>query len=308
MFSRTIWALGLLLALAMPSAWAQDAAPAASKNRMIMTWVPPYGIQNSIDQLNTKYGNAGPYNGITQLGLQFWVPTSTGGLARATRYGTITDDTIKQFIKWGHRNGVKVVLTVFNGENDFDWSLATNAFDTNRNKFVKALIKEMKHMRLDGIDVDLEGPGVEADDHQTAYLNFIKVLSKKVHAEDKILTVDSFHYIYNAPNQTWWPTLFRYVDGITSMGYDDLGVHGSGYQAYDFQKMAAGRNVHKLMIGTPSFSGFWLGDNAQTQVNWFLHAGTVGMGIWDAQMGRQVPVAAWQTRDIWKVLKAIRAQ
>jgi hypothetical protein len=306
-FARAIVALSLVLALAMPSAGAQD-GPAAAPGRMIMTWVPPYGIAPSLTQLQKKYGNAGPYNGITHLGLQFWVPAPDGGLARSTHYGTISDATIKQFITWAHKNDIKVLLTVFNGDNGWDWPLATNAFDKNKTKFVNALIAEMKRMKLDGIDVDLEGPGVEANDHQVAYLNFIKALSKKVRALDKVLTIDSFHYIYNAPNQTWWSSLFPHVDAITSMGYDDLGIHGSGYQAYDFQKQAAGRNVAKLLIGTPSFSAHWLGDDAQVQVNWFLHAGKVGMGIWDAQMGSQVGVTAWQTRGIWNVLKKIRAQ
>jgi GH18 family chitinase len=247
-------------------------------------------------------------NGITHLGLQLWVPSADGGLERSSHYGAISDASIKQFVRWGHSKGIKVMLTVYNGDNGWDWNLATNAFDTNKAKFVKALVAEMKHMGLDGIDVDLEGPGVDAADHQTAYINFIKALRKALRADGKVLTVDSFHYIWNAPNQTWWPQLFPLVDGITSMGYDDLGVHGTGYQAYDFQKMTAGRWVHKLMIGTPSYSANWLGDDAQTQVNWFLHAGTVGMGIWDAQMGVQVGVTAWQTPGIWKVLKKIRAQ
>jgi hypothetical protein len=67
MFARIVAIAGVVLALTAPAAWSQDSAGAdavrGKKNRMIMTWVPPYGIDNSWAQLRKKYGGAGRSTG-----------------------------------------------------------------------------------------------------------------------------------------------------------------------------------------------------------------------------------------------------
>ncbi len=131
-------------------------------------------------------------------------------------------------------------------------------------------------------------------------------LSRKVHAKGKVVTLDSFPYIWNAPNSTWWADLFPLVDGLTSMGYNDLGRNAPTWQAYAAQKAMAGANAHKLLIGMPSYFDTWQGDTAAAQAHWFLlaAAGDVGIGIWDAQN----QAAAWRTGAVWQRIKAVREE
>lgn len=294
--------------LVLAMAFAMVATMASAAERIVMTWVPPYGIAASEAQLDALYGGAGPGNALTHLGLQFWLPTTAGDLVRDDSSGVISDAKVAEFVDWGHAHGIKVLLTVYNADPDWNWALAKGAFGDHRVKFVNALVAEMERLGLDGIDVDLEGPEMDptADD-KAKYIAFIRTLRNKVRAKGKFLTLDSFPYIWNAPNQTWWPELFPHVDALTSMGYTELGVHAPDWQAYSAQRAAAGpaRNIAKLIIGVPSYESVWLGDAAVTHLQWFVPARRkVGIGIWDAQN----QAAAWKTRAVWSRLRQIREQ
>jgi hypothetical protein len=308
--------LGLALSLTTP-AWSQEKISSgdtrAAHPRMVKTWVAPYAIPDSLARLKERYGGvkAGPRNALTHLGLQFWVPTQGGGVTRATRYGAISDATIAEFRTWGRRNGVKILLTVYNGENGWDWALAKQAFGDNKSTFIDALIPEMEQHGLDGVDVDLEGPGMDAtEDDKTKYVAFIKGLSGKLRNRDKHLVLDSFSYVWNAPNTTWWPDLFRYVDGIVSMGYESIGLAqpsaGEGiWQSYEWQRTTAGKQAHKLLLGMPSHLDSWRGNTAVEQIAWAKpKRQKVGVAIWDAQNA----AALWRTPEVWRQLRAIREQ
>jgi hypothetical protein len=300
---RTIVALGLALALL----WAgQDGARAADAGRMVKTWVPPYAIAASQERLEERYGGVGPADGLTHLGLQFWVPSQAGGLERSSRYGTIGDAQIAGFVTWGKASGVKVMLTVYNGEWGWDWALAKNAFGANRTAFADALVAEMQARGLDGIDIDLEGAGMDPTAEEKAeYVAFIKALNKRLRPLGKELVLDSFSYVWNAPNTTWWPELLPLVDGLVSMGYQEIGRGAPDWQSYAWQRKAAGKHADKLLLGMPSDRELWLGKTVVQQIAWVLPADRkVGIAIWDAQN----PSAAWRTRAVWKRLKAMREQ
>jgi hypothetical protein len=295
---RAIVVLGFVLGLLV-------AGPAAAE-RMVKTWVPPYAIVSSEARLAERYDGVGPADALTHLGLQFWVPTASGGLERSSRYGVISDGTIARLRGFGHAHGIKVMLTVYNGEWGWDWALAKGAFGDNRAAFVEALVAEMQALGLDGIDIDLEGAGMDptAED-KAAYLAFIKALRKRLRPLGKELVVDSFSYVWNAPNTTWWPDLLPLVDGLVSMGYQETGRGAPGWQSYAWQRKAAGSHADKLLLGMPSDREAWLGKTAVQQIAWAMPVERkVGIAVWDAQN----PSAAWRTRAVWKRLKAIRNQ
>jgi len=164
MMSRLLLVLALFVAGAI--GLSQDHAIASSEatakavpDRMVVTWVPPYSLLVTRQRLRALYGGSGPRNAIPHLALQFWVPSADGGLARASSAGTISDATVREYVTWAHANGIRVLLCVYNADGaDWDWALAKNAFATNRSKFVAELVAEMQAFKLDGIDVDLEGP------------------------------------------------------------------------------------------------------------------------------------------------------
>jgi|ERR1043166_2038701 hypothetical protein len=202
----------------------------------VMTWVPPYAIRPCKARLLESYDGVGMGSALTHLGLQLWKPTKDGGLSRAGRTNEIGDAVIAEFRDWGHTNGVRVLLCVYNAVNgSWDWSLARAGFAENQDKFVDALMAEVERLRLDGVDIDLEGNG-SFDSDKEAFVAFIRKLSGRLRAQKKHLTVDSFSYKWNAPNQTWWNDLLPQVDGLTTMGYEAIGANARSGAATRFKR------------------------------------------------------------------------
>jgi hypothetical protein len=131
-------------------------------------------------------------------------------------------------------------------------------------------------------------------------------LSKELRARDKHLTVDTFAYEWHAPNQKWWPELFPLVDGLTTMGYTEIGITATPatdpWRAYAAQRDVAGAHKAKLMIGLPANKDEWRGNKLPEQLEWIRKDGTTGVSFWDAQLAAK----AWQTPQTWKTIQAIR--
>jgi hypothetical protein len=162
-------------------------------------------------------------------------------------------------------------------------------------------MEEVERLQLDGVDVDLEGNGsFEAD--REAFVAFIRKLSERLRAKDRHLTVDTFSYKWNAPNQTWWKDLLPHVDALTTMGYEEIGSMAPEWRGYAAQKAAAGEHASKLMIGLPSGRNEWRGNSALEHLQWLKADGEVGVSFWDAQ----VKGAAWQKPEVWQALGDIR--
>ena len=300
--------LGLALLFVPATGTRADPVPAAATPaRIVMTWVPPYSRDVSWERLRARYNGAGPATALTHIGLQFWTPSVDGGIERPIKFGRILEAEVRSYVDWAHANGIKAMLTVYNGVDGWDWGLAKNAFAKKRTLFVNSLVAEMERLNLDGVDVDLEGAPLDpTPDDKATYVSFIKVLSKAVRAKGKTIQIDSFHYIYNAPNQTWWADLFPHVDAIASMGYEDLGRSAPGWQSYEAQRSAAGgaANMSKLIIGAPTYLESWQEDSAILQIKWFTGAQKrVGVGLWDAQD----QAAAFRAAHVWRQLEKVRA-
>ena len=133
---------------------------------------------------------------------------------------------------------------------------------------------------------------------------FIKKLSARLHAKGRHLTVDTFAYKWNAPNQFWWPELLPHVDGLTSMGYDEIGAQALNWRSYAVQKAAAGKHAAKLMLGLPSSRNEWQGNSLMEHLQWLKSDGEVGVSFWDAQLRAD----AWRKAEVWKAFMDIRAQ
>lgn len=274
-----------------------------------MTWVAPYAVEISKGRLNESFDGVGMKDGLTDLALQFWEPTLDGsGLRRSERGGDVSDAAVIGLRDWGRANGVRVLLCVYNYDvttESWNWPWARKAFVDHPQQFAAALIAEMDRLELDGIDLDLEGNGA-LDADKESYLKFVRLLSPLVHARGKRLTVDTFAYIWHAPNQSWWSELFPLVDGINSMGYEEIGAGaGSGNEAwrsYAAQEDASGSNVDKLMIGMPGNKHEWRGKNALEQLRAIRDRGRAGLSIWDSQL----EASQWRSRDAWQTIHEIR--
>jgi hypothetical protein len=270
--------------------------------RPVMTWVAPYAVAKSKARLNESFGGVGMKDALTHLGLQFWKPTMEGGLVFAGRTNEVNDAVIAELRDWGHTNGVRVLLCVYNAvAGKWDWALARAGFVEHPDKFIDALMAEVDRLQLDGVDVDLEGNG-SFDADKEVFVAFIHRLSARLHAKGKHLTVDTFSYKWNAPNQTWWKDLLPHVDGLTTMGYEEIGAKAPEWRSYASQKAAAGEHVSKLMIGLPASRNEWRGNNVMEHLQWLKTNGQAGVSFWDAQ----VKAEAWRKTEVWRILGEIR--
>jgi hypothetical protein len=296
---KLFFVLALLASLLLTSTGMTQSETASP--RMVMTWVPPYAIEKCRARLNEDVGGLGPKNVLTHLALQFWLPTRSGGVEKTAKYGAITDATILEFRDWAHLHGIRAMLCVYNSVDSWDWSLAQAAFAEHREQFVRALVAETERLGLDGIDIDLEGSG-DFQSSKEPFLAFIRELASRLHALHRQLTVDSFAYKWNAPNQTWWSDLFPLVDGINTMGYESIGAKADDWRAYAAQKSVAGSNAAKLLIGVPGAKSDWLGSPVAEHMDWITRDSSVGVAIWDAQFGAPY----WQTPAAWQSLTKMR--
>lgn len=300
-FARSTLLAGVLV-IVLASHVRADDPPSAPKLRAyahpVTLWAPPYAVGKCVERLNADpaIGDA-----ITHLDLQFWVPTKTGGAELLKKWES-NDAAVAELRDWAHAHGVRAMLCVYNaGTGKWDWPLAKAAFADHREEFVKNLVAEVEHHNLDGVDVDLEGDG-DFETDRVAFVAFIADLSNALHARGKHLTVDTFCYKWNAPNQTWWPDLFPHVDALASMGYESTGGTAKEWRAYAAQRDAAGKHADKLQIGMPSSKSEWQGNSAREQLNWVHKDDKMGIAIWDAQLRAD----AWRAPEVWTTIKSVR--
>lgn len=272
----------------------------------VMTWVPPYRphVQNSWKNLNADFGGVGMKDGLTHLALQFWLPTTSGGLIKDDKYKAIdiSDSVVAKYVKWGNENNVKVLLCVYNNDGKWNWELARSAFADNKTTFINNLISEMERLNLDGIELDLEGPGVQSKKDEAALMVFVRDLSVLLKEKGKELTIATFASKWHVPGTQMWTDLAPFVDAITSMGYHEIGKKAANGLSYDNQKSFITKEVGDLMMGMPAWVDKWLGNTTSEQLDWAVNDGTVGVAIWDAGLG----AASWKTAEVWFKLKAIK--
>jgi hypothetical protein len=273
----------------------------------VTAWVPPYGISTCQTNLNASYGTYKAKDALTSISLQFWAPTSSGGLVFASG---INATTVNWFTSWGRTNNVKVILTVYNGASGWDWTLATAAFAANRTAFVNALVSTMTTYGLDGVDIDLEGNGLATNDHRTEFRSFVNDLSAALKPLGKLLTVCSFsdNGSDNCPDQSWWPDWTGKVDFIRSMGYNEIyetntntRLRYSSQQNFGFQSGFARRAI---TMGVPAWLDTWGNLGTVTHLNECLSSCTqcAGVGLWDMQLQG----SSWKTSAVWALLAQLK--
>ena len=311
-FSDTIRTMNgkSFLMCAMISAISAVLSASAPGKIEVMTWVPPYAISACQDAFLADFGACDAKDGLTRIGLQFWVPRPDGTIKYADHESyTPTDADVAWWQSWCTTNGIECLLCLYNNTGKWDWNLARSAFADNRATFVNALVSEMNRLGLDGIDIDLEGTG-NLDGDRIAFDQFVHDLWLELSASGKILTIDTFHYIWNAPNQNWWSDWLGEVDNIHTMGYDDLYEGGTTWHKYSYQQdigYAAGYAGDVVLMGMPSWLASW-GASSGRGTSALAHVQEVrydlteptGIAIWDLQLGE------WQDSDLWCEIKALK--
>ncbi|HJV48341.1 MAG TPA: glycoside hydrolase family 18 protein [Geothrix sp.] len=291
----------------------------------VIGWIPPYRLAASRQALIHKAGSVTADQWLSRLGLQFWILGPDGGLAYSERGERITDVDVAHFRQWAQARGVKVLLTVYNHDGKiWDWPRARSAFALHRDALVTSLVNEMTRLRLDGIDLDLEGEGT-LDADREAYGAFVSALSAAVHAKGKLLTIDSFHSpCFNAPNMAWWSDWKGQVDAIHSMGYGDLyEANASSFTPEGGQPCAGGAAIFRfswqvdwakakgyqpsqLLLGVPGWQYEWGGSTLPRHLQDLAKVGA-GCAVWDIPSllgdGKDT---RWSSEEAWKALAAFK--
>lgn len=317
----------LMLIASSTLACAYACARAVPNESQVMGWVPTYGL---VESMNAMESHSKVADGLTRIGLQFWNPSADGRslvFAPRNKQGDlVTAGDVFRFRDWAKSRRIKVLLTVYNNSQvseKWDWTLAKRAFDTNRVDFSAALIKEMNKYELDGIDLDLEGEG-DYDNDRAAYAAFVNELSRRLKAQGKLLTIDSFHSpCDNAPNMSWWGDWFGKVDAIHSMGYQDLyegskekftpngrpvcesGAHVFKYSWQLQYAIKAGYKPEQILMGMPTWLDSWgkggMGSDITSHLREIQVLG-MGIALWDLQLAGQ----EWRSVDTWNAIRALR--
>jgi hypothetical protein len=280
-------------------------APCPLNANEVMSWVPPYGIANSKNIVNGTYGKYKAKDGLTHIGLQFWFPTSLGGVTFA---GPNASD-VQWFADWGKANNVKILLTVYNATSGWNWNLAVQAFADNRTAFANALIAEMDKYKLDGIDLDLEGNKLATNDHRAEYKAFVNELSPLLKAKGKLLSLCTFNdeNSDNVPDESWFPDWVGRIDYIHIMGYEEMYENAANKtQAYSYQQnlgAKAGYDRSQVSMGLMA-SDSWGGGSALQHINECLTKPKepASICIWDLQF----PGSSWKTEAVWEALAKVK--
>lgn len=176
------------------------------------------------------------YAKLTHLDIAFENPTNDAGDLSFTEGDTA-------LIAKAHANNVKVLVSIGGGGASQDKALTARYFDlqsdSKRAGFVAKLADYVSVHQFDGLDVDLEGPGIGKD-----YGAFVADLSKALKSRGKLLTaaVSQWYGGDTVPN-----SVFESLDFVNIMAYDNTGP-------WDPQKPGQ----HSSMEDTVKTVNYWL--------------------------------------------------
>lgn len=196
------------------------------------------------------------YSKITHLNIAFANPTDATGSLAPTPH-------MLQIVSKAHKARVKVLISIGGGSASEDKTERERYFDLigdpKRGAFVRTLVTYLDNNRLDGLDVDLEGPAIGKD-----YAAFITDLSKALKPKGKLLSAAVAKW-----NGDQIPSAaLNCFDFVNVMAYDATGPwnpnqpgqHASMEFAKDSAAYWVGRGVakSKVVLGVP-FYGWGFG-------------------------------------------------
>ncbi|HLK14311.1 MAG TPA: glycosyl hydrolase family 18 protein [Fimbriimonadaceae bacterium] len=198
------------------------------------------------------------YDKVTHLAVAFANPSDDTGALELTPH-------LDKLVEAAHKKGVKIELSIGGGFASENKAMreryAALLADAKRAPFVASLAKCIEDHKLDGLDVDLEGPAINKD-----YAAFVADLSGSLKPKGKLLTA-AVSVGYGGPQIT--KEALACFDLVNVMAYDATGPwspqrpgqHSSIELAKANVAYWIGREVpkEKLVLGVP-FYGYGFGD------------------------------------------------
>jgi len=158
-------------------------------------------------------------------------------------------------------------MCITNWNPSWDWPVAVDCFKTNQAAFIDNVIAKVQAEGFDGVDLDFEASS--GTSYQTDFAVFIKALATRLHALGKVLSIDSFPYIWNNVNVTWWKDWVGYMDFINGMQYQggendpNIYYHWSWRQD---QGTSVGYKASQIMLSFPGWMDTWTGGSMGTDL------------------------------------------
>ncbi len=300
-----------------------------SFGRQVMSWIPVYGIGSVKSMMNDATKSEWLKNGVTHIGLQFWVPGDNGKVVFATDYqfqwkaATISQD-VQDFVAWGNANNIKIMMCFHNiRENDFDWTYAQQVINDYPYQTVDSIMDIMNYYNLDGVDIDFEGIG-DYNSDKNAFVSFLDTLGRALHQSNRELSVDMFSTpCYNTPNPSWESAMAPHVDFMNIMGYNDTyednntlfswcPMTPSAANSYAFKysyiesylTVTQGVVSSKLSYGIPAWVDTWGGQCLQEHILDIIDVSDAGgIAIWDLTLGGG---GYWTNPTTWDLIKMFK--
>lgn len=205
-----------------------------------------------------KFTESIDYARLTHINVAFENPVNESGDLSYHRQNDL-------LIAKAHEKGLKILVSIGGGSAADDKVLKTRYFglisEARRADFVARLADYVEIHRFDGLDVDIEGPSINAD-----YGAFIQDLSRALKAKGKLLTA-ALSKGYGGDRVP--DTVFTHFDFVNIMAYDGTGPwdpkspgqHSSFAFAKDSVAYWLGRGLpkSKAVLGVP-FYGYGFGD------------------------------------------------
>lgn len=223
---------------------------AAGKKRVV-AYVP-----NWIDL--EKFSETIDYAKLTHINIAFENPVDDAGNLSFNAKNTV-------IIKRAHAAKVKVLVSIGGGGASNNETLKTRYFslisDANRVAFTGKIADYVKKHGFDGVDVDIEGPSINAD-----YGKFIRDLSKVLKPSGKLLTA-ALSEGYGGKNVP--DSVFKHYDFLNIMAYDATGnwapQRPGQHSSLEYAKkgidywLGRGLPKSKAVLGVP-FYGYGFGE------------------------------------------------
>jgi GH18 family chitinase len=232
----------------------------AKENKVVIGYISTWkDMRKTIDSTDL--------NILTHINLSFLNPDASGSFLLegepVCSDGSSSD--IKYVVEKAHQNGVKVLVSVAGGivpECSGDWKILLQ--ESKRATVVNNLKALVAHYDLDGIDVDIEGPLLNAISEAGDYTPFIEDLRNVLNPLDKLVTCATASYVGGMIPKSSIP----FFDYINIMAYDNHWNTSENHATYE----DAVRDMKMwLNLGCPA-------DKLVLGVPFYAYTGTVGDG------------------------------
>ncbi len=224
---------------------------AASAQRRVVAYVPNW---IDLDSFSHKID----YDKISHINVAFENPINALGDLSFNKKNQV-------LIAKAHESHVKILVSIGGGSAASDKVLKSRYFDlltdAKRGQFVAKLAKYVSAHGFDGLDVDIEGPSINAD-----YGAFIADLREALHPNGKLLTaaLSKGYGGRNVPD-----SVFEHFDFVNIMAYDGAGPWNPNapgqHSSLGFAKnntaywLDRGLPKSKAVLGVP-FYGYGFGE------------------------------------------------